>query len=73
MSSAAALPGRICFVVPFIEHEWYRNLIAAMQAHVKDLGTIMEVVDVDQHLEDEVTMRKRGIAEMARPRSRPKM
>ena len=64
-SSAATLPGRIGFVVPFIEHEWYSNLIAVMQAHVKDLGIILEVVDVDQHLKDEVTMRKRGIAEIA--------
>lgn len=64
-SREATLPGRIGFVVPFIEHEWYRNLIAALQAHVKDLGIIMEVVDVDQHLKDEVTIRKRGIAEKA--------
>lgn len=63
--NAATLPERIGFVVPFIEHEWYLNLIAAMQAYVNDAGIIMEVVDVDQHLKDEVTIKKRGIAEMA--------
>lgn len=63
--SSAMLPERIGFVVPFIEHEWYQNLIAAMQAYVNGAGIIMEVVDVDQHLKDEVTIKKRGIAEMA--------
>jgi DeoR/GlpR family transcriptional regulator of sugar metabolism len=63
--SAETLPGRIGFVVPFIEHEWYLNLIAAMQTYLKDTGIIIEVVDVDQHLKDEVTIKMRGIAEMA--------
>jgi DeoR/GlpR family transcriptional regulator of sugar metabolism len=36
-----------------------------MQAYVNGAGIIMEVVDVDQHLKDEVTIKKRGIAEMA--------
>lgn len=64
-SRQAKLLSRIGFVVPFIEHEWYLNLIAAMQAYVKDTGIIMEVVDFDQHLNEEVTIKKRGIAEMA--------
>lgn len=64
-SNLAALPGRIGFVVPFIEHEWYRNLISVLQAHVQDLDVDLQVVDVDQQLKDEVTIRKRSIAEMA--------
>ncbi|MGD8586416.1 MAG: DeoR family transcriptional regulator [Chloroflexota bacterium] len=63
--SAAELPKRIGFVVPFIEHEWYLNLIAAMQAHVQDTGIVMEIVDFNQHLKEEVELKKRGIAERA--------
>jgi DeoR/GlpR family transcriptional regulator of sugar metabolism len=59
------LPSRIGFVVPFIEHEWYQNLITNMQSHLRDQGMVLEVVDVDQNLKDEVTVRKRGIAGMA--------
>lgn len=62
---AATHLGRIGFVVPFIEHEWYLNLIKSMQAYVNDAGIILEVVDVNQHFKDEVTIKKRGIAEMA--------
>ena len=62
---AGTLPRRIGFVIPFSEHEWYKNLIACMRAHVDRIGIELEVVDAAQHLEDEVALRKRGIAQMA--------
>ncbi len=64
-TTAAALPRRIGFVVPFSEHEWYKSLIACMQAHADALGIELEVVDAAQHLKDEVGLRKRGIAQVA--------
>ncbi len=64
------LPQRIGFVIPFIEHEWYQNLIACMRAHIEDLGVSLEVVDVDQNLKDEVKVRQLGIAEKAAEQAR---
>jgi len=63
--SAEKLPARIGFVVPFIEHEWYLNLIAAMQGQVEEAGILLEIVDFNQHLKEEVELKKRGIAERA--------
>lgn len=68
---SGSLPRRIGFVVPFFEHEWYKNLIASMRAHIEDMSIELDVVDVDQNLKDEVTMRRRGIAEMAAKQARP--
>jgi DeoR/GlpR family transcriptional regulator of sugar metabolism len=62
---ADTLPRRIGFIVPFSEHEWYKNLIACMQAHADSLKIELEVVDAAQHLKDEVALRKRGIAQAA--------
>lgn len=64
-AKADTLPRRIGFVVPFSEHEWYKNLIACMQAHADYLKIELEVVDADQNLKDEVALRKRGIAQIA--------
>ena len=61
----ATLPRRIGFVVPFSEHEWYKSLIACMQAHADSLNIELEIVDAAQHLKDEVSLRKRGIAQIA--------
>lgn len=58
----APLPRRIAFVVPYSEHEWYRNLEAAMQEHTLRLGIELEIVDAEQNLRDEMDLRRRGIA-----------
>ncbi len=63
--AAETLPKCIGFVVPFSEHEWYKNLIACMQAHADHLGIELEIVDAAQHLKNEVALRKRGIAQAA--------
>jgi DeoR/GlpR family transcriptional regulator of sugar metabolism len=68
---AETQPRRIGFVVPFSEHEWYRNLIACMQTHAESLGIDLEVVDADQDLKDEVALRKRGIAQIAAEQVQP--
>ncbi len=59
------LPQRIGFLVPFSEHEWYKNLAAAMQTYATRLGIELKVVDADQNLREELTLRKRGIAKIA--------
>jgi DeoR/GlpR family transcriptional regulator of sugar metabolism len=60
-----ALPKRIGFVVPFSEHEWYRNLALCMQAHAAHLGVALEVVDAEQNLKEDVAQREREIARAA--------
>lgn len=71
VSRAETLPRRIGFVVPFSEHEWYKNLITCMQAHADHLKIELEVVDADQNLKDEVALRKRGIAQIAAEQVQP--
>lgn len=64
-SSADKMPRRIGFIVPFGEHEWYRNLVKTMREYAKRLGIGFEIVDVHQSLKDEVEMRRREIAHAA--------
>ncbi|RPI21601.1 MAG: DeoR family transcriptional regulator [Chloroflexota bacterium] len=61
----SALPGRIGFLVPFSEHEWYRSLIASMQTYASRLKIGFEVIDADQNLRDEIDNRRRLIARAA--------
>lgn len=69
--TALVYPARIGFVVPFMEHEWYKNLILSMEQHVTNLPIELEVVDVDQNLKDEVAVRRKAIAEKAAELVRP--
>jgi len=39
------LPQRLGFIIPFGEHEWYRNLAACMEAYAGRLGIEFEAVD----------------------------
>jgi ribose transport system substrate-binding protein len=66
-----ALPRRIGFVVPHVEHEWYQNLLFCMQRHVERLQVELEIVDADQNLKDEVTLRRRAIAHVAATQVQP--
>ena len=59
------LPRRIGFIVPFSEHEWYRNLAARMQAHAAGLGIELEVMDAEQNRKDDQALREREIARVA--------
>ena len=59
------LPRRIGFIVPHTKHEWYQKLIAFMQLHLDGKQIALETIDAEQNLKDEVSLRKRGIAQMA--------
>ena len=61
----ATCPKHIGFIVPFKEHDWYRNLISCMQAHAALLGIELEIVDADRSLEGEMDLRRRAIAQVA--------
>jgi DeoR/GlpR family transcriptional regulator of sugar metabolism len=63
--NGGALPRRIGFLVPFSEHEWYKNLVTAMQQHAQRLGISLIVADAAENLRDELVLRKREIAQEA--------
>ena len=58
-------PKRIGFVIPFSEHEWYKNLTRSMGEHARLYHIDYEIVDVEQNLKDEVEQRRRLIARLA--------
>lgn len=58
-------PKRIGFIIPFSEHEWYKNLTRSMGEHARRYHIDYEIVDVEQNLKDEVEQRRRLIAELA--------
>ena len=58
-------PKRIGFIIPFSEHEWYKNLTRSMGEHARRYHIDYEIVDVEQNLKDEVEQRRRLIAKLA--------
>ncbi len=59
------LPRRIGFIVPFTEHEWYKNLINGMQEYARGLKVEFEVIDAEQNIKEEIDIRRRAIARTA--------
>ena len=65
LPDVSPVPQRIGFLVRFREHEWYKNLIAAMHTYAGCLEITIEVVDAEQTMREEVEMRRREIARCA--------
>ena len=65
------LPKRLGFIVPFMEHEWYRSLIVCLQEYAQHLGIQVEVIDADRILRDDVALRQREIAQAAADQVQP--
>lgn len=65
------LPERLGFVVPFMEHEWYRNLAGCVRKYAESQGIDVEVIDAGQILRDDIAVRQRGIARLAAEQVRP--
>jgi DeoR/GlpR family transcriptional regulator of sugar metabolism/DNA-binding LacI/PurR family transcriptional regulator len=59
------VPKRVGFLVRFLEHDWYRNLIVAMRDHASCLEIELEVVDAERTLKEEIELRRREIARCA--------
>ncbi len=59
------LPRRIGFIVPFSEHEWYRNLVVLMQEHARIYEIQLEFVNTEKDMYDEVEIRRKAIAQLA--------
>jgi DeoR/GlpR family transcriptional regulator of sugar metabolism len=62
---AGRLPRKIGFLVPFREHEWYKNLVTAMQEHAARLGSQLVIAGAAENLKDEIVLRKLAIAHEA--------
>jgi DeoR/GlpR family transcriptional regulator of sugar metabolism len=60
-----SLPKRIGLIVPFIEHEWYKNLTTLLKEYAEQYGIGLQVIDADQNVRDEVDLRRRQIAHKA--------
>jgi DeoR family fructose operon transcriptional repressor len=56
------LPKQIGLIVPFTEHEWYKNLTALLKENAEQYGIGLQVIDADQNVRDEVELRRRLIA-----------
>lgn len=60
--SATNLPKRIGLIVPFTEHEWYKNLTILLKQYAEQYGISLQVIDAEQNLRDEIDVRRRQIA-----------
>lgn len=63
--SMTNLPERIGLIVPFLEHEWYKNLTALLKDYAEQYKIHLQVVDADQNVRDEIDVRRRQIADKA--------
>ncbi|MGZ9235107.1 MAG: substrate-binding domain-containing protein [Anaerolineales bacterium] len=63
--SAMDLPKQIGLIVPFIEHEWYKNLTVLLKNYAEEYGISLQVIDADQNVRDEIKVRRRQIANKA--------
>jgi DeoR/GlpR family transcriptional regulator of sugar metabolism len=59
------LPKRIGLIVPFIEHEWYKNLTTLLKDYAEQYEIRLQVIDADQNVRDEIDVRRRQIADKA--------
>jgi len=63
--SVTSLPKQIGLIVPFTEHEWYKNLTTFLKEYAEEYGIGLSVIDADQNVNDEVNLRRRQIASKA--------
>jgi DeoR/GlpR family transcriptional regulator of sugar metabolism len=63
--SKAHLPRQIGLIVPFSEHEWYKNLTTMLKAYAGRYGISLQIIDAEQDARDEVDLRRRQIASKA--------
>ena len=47
--------------MPFIEHEWYKNLTILLKNYAEQYGIAIQIIDADQNVRDEVDSRRRQI------------
>ena len=65
LHSKLNLPDEIGLVIPFSEHEWYKNLTQFLKTDAGQNGINLQVIDADQNVRDEVELRRLQIASKA--------
>lgn len=70
-SAESDLPERIGFIIPFKEHEWYKNLQTSIETYAEGLNIKIEVADTEQSLKSELVHRQQAIAETAAEQVNP--
>jgi DeoR/GlpR family transcriptional regulator of sugar metabolism len=63
--SKTNLPDQIGLIVPFLEHEWYKNLTSLLKTYAGQYGIGLQVIDADQNVRNEVEIRRHKIAKKA--------
>jgi DeoR/GlpR family transcriptional regulator of sugar metabolism len=63
--SSASLPGQIGFLIPFSEHDWYKNLTLEVKTYAGQYGIGVQIIDAEQNVREEIEIRRRQIANRA--------
>jgi DeoR/GlpR family transcriptional regulator of sugar metabolism len=64
-NSSTKLPRRIGLIVPFVEHEWYKNLTMLLKDYADQYAISLQVIDAEQNVREEIEIRRRQIAAKA--------
>jgi DeoR/GlpR family transcriptional regulator of sugar metabolism len=59
------VPIQIGLIVPFSEHDWYKELTHYLKQYASQCGASLHIIDADQNVQDEVELRRQAIARMA--------
>jgi DeoR/GlpR family transcriptional regulator of sugar metabolism len=62
---SAPMPHMIGLIIPFLEHEWYKNLGGMLKAYASQYGIGLQMIDAGQNMRDEVELRRQEIAKKA--------
>ncbi len=63
--SSVKAPLRVGLTVPFLEHEWYKELTNYLEMNANQCGASLVIIDAEQSVQDEVELRRRAIARKA--------
>jgi DeoR/GlpR family transcriptional regulator of sugar metabolism len=62
---SAPMPHMIGLIIPFLEHEWYKNLGGMLKAYASQYGIGLQMIDAGQNVRDEMELRRQEIAKRA--------
>jgi DeoR/GlpR family transcriptional regulator of sugar metabolism len=65
------IPHRIGLMVSFLEHEWYKNLFAALSDYGKLFDIEIDLIDTEKTIKDEIELRRREISLRAAEEIKP--
>ena len=66
------VPRRIGLMVSFLEHEWYKNLFAALVSYGELFDIEIDLIDTEKTIKDEIELRRREITLRAAEEIQPR-